>query len=153
MTARVAPADSSTRAERALAMVGSRPFRFLLAGIANTAFGLAIYPLLLWAVPWLRVHYLVALGIAQVVSPLFAYTTYKLAVFRTRAGGAREAGLFGTFYLVASLLNWLALPLLVEGAGLPPIVAQVGFSLALMVSSYFWHSRVTFRSAKLTDGQ
>lgn len=147
MTLHTAP----TRAGQARAALGSRPVRFVLAGALNTAFGLAIYPALLWAFPLLRTHYLGALGIAQVVSVLFAYSTYKLAVFRTRAGVLREAGLFGTFYVVASALNWLALPFLVEVLHFAPIFAQLGFSLALMLSSYFWHSRVTFRPARNAD--
>ena len=144
------PASTMARARAAL---GSRPVRFVLAGAVNTAFGLAIYPTLLWSVPAFHTHYLIALGIAQVVSTLFAYSTYKLAVFRTRAGLVREAGLFGSFYVATSLLNWLALPVLVELVRLPPIVAQLGFSLALMVLSYFWHSRVTFRSARNPDAR
>jgi len=43
---------------------GRRPFRYLVAAGLNTLFGLAIYPVLLWTVPWLRVHYMVGLLIA-----------------------------------------------------------------------------------------
>ena len=142
-----------TRVHRARVVLSSRAVRFVLAGTVNTAFGLAIYPLLLWSAPALRIHYLAALGMAQVASTLFAYSSYKLLVFRTRAGVVREAGLFGTFYVAASTANWLALPVLVEVAHLPPIVAQLGFSLTLMVSSYFWHSRITFRPASVSDGR
>lgn len=126
----------------------STPFRFLLAGAMNTAFGLSIYPLLLWGIPMLRTHYLVALGIAQIISILFAYASYKVSVFRTRANVMREFGVFSSFYLVVCGANWLALPLLVEVAHVPPIIAQLGFSLVLMVVSYFWHSRVTFKPMK-----
>jgi len=126
---------------------GERPLRFLLAGAANTAFGLAIYPLMLWSVPAFHTHYLIALGVAQAVSLCFAFATYKIGVFRTRGNLAREFGTFSSFYLFNYTANWAALPLLVELGGIPPIVAQLGFTAVLIVGSWFWHSRVTFRSA------
>jgi putative flippase GtrA len=124
-----------------------RPLRFMLAGAANTAFGLAIYPLLLWSVPVLHTHYLIALGIAQAISLCFAFATYKIGVFRTRGNIAREFGTFSSFYLFNYAANWAVLPLLVELGGIPPIVAQLGFTAVLILGSWFWHSRVTFRSA------
>jgi putative flippase GtrA len=122
-----------------------KPLRFLMVGGVNTAFGLAFYPLLLWAVPPLATHYMVALGIAQLVCLCFAFTTYKLAVFRTRGNLLREFGTFASFYLANYAANWAALPLLVELCGVPPIIAQTGFTLVLIVGSWFWHNRVTFR--------
>ncbi|WP_235537031.1 GtrA family protein [Sphingomonas sp. Root241] len=124
-----------------------RPLRFLLAGAANTAFGLAIYPLLLWSVPAFHTHYLIALGVAQAISLCFAFATYKIGVFRTRGNLAREFGTFSGFYLFNYAANWAALPLLVELGGVPPIIAQLGFTALLILGSWFWHSRVTFRSA------
>ncbi|HVJ02656.1 MAG TPA: GtrA family protein, partial [Sphingomonas sp.] len=126
---------------------GERPLRFMLAGAANTAFGLAIYPLLLWSVPAFHTHYLIALALAQAISLCFAFGTYKLGVFRTRGNIAREFGVFSSFYLFNYAANWAALPLLVEVGGVPPILAQLGFTAALILGSWFWHSRVTFRSA------
>ncbi len=127
------------------ALAGRRPVRFIIAGAANTALGLALYPVLLWAVPHLRTHYLVALGIAQVVCLAFAFATHKFGVFRTRGNLARELAAFAGFYLVNYAANWAALPLLVELGGVSPVSAQVGFTLAAIAGSWFWHSRVTFR--------
>lgn len=125
--------------------LGGRPVRFLIAGAANTAFGLTIYPLLLWSVPALHGRYMIALLIAQVVSLCFAFATYKLGVFRTRGRLAREFTAFAGFYLFNYAANWAALPLLVEVGGLDPVVAQLGFTVVLIVGSWFWHNRVTFR--------
>ena len=127
---------------------GRRPFRYLVAAGLNTLFGLAIYPVLLWTVPWLRVHYMVGLLIAQAVSLAFAYSSYKLGVFQTRGGYARELTAFLSFYGVNYAANWIALPALVEFAHLSPIIAQLMFSAVIMITSYFWHSKVTFRGAK-----
>jgi putative flippase GtrA len=125
---------------------GRRPLRFLAAGAANTALGLSFYPALLWASPWLRLHYMIALGIAQAVCLCFAFCTYKFGVFRTRGGVLREFGAFASFYLVNYAVNWAALPLLVELGNVPPVAAQIGFNAVMIVGSWFWHSRVTFRT-------
>lgn len=130
-----------------IARNAERPLRFVAAGAANTVFGLGIYPLLLWAVPVFHTHYLLALGIAQAVSLCFAFTTYKLGVFRTRGNIAREFGAFAGFYLANYAANWIVLPILVEVGGIPPVIAQLGFALVIIVTSWFWHSRVTFRAA------
>ncbi|WP_375286759.1 GtrA family protein [Sphingomonas sp.] len=132
----------------ALAMAQRRPLRFVVAGAVNTAFGLAIYPLLLWSVPAFATHYLVALGIAQTLSLCFAFATYKLGVFRTRGNLVREFGAFSSFYLFNYAANWAALPLLVELAAIPPVIAQLAFSAVLIATSWLWHSRVTFRESR-----
>ena len=129
-------------------IAGERPLRFAIAGAANTAFGLSIYPLLLWSVPALHARYMLALGIAQAVSLCFAFATYKLGVFRTSGNVAREFGTFSSFYLFNYAANWISLPLLVEIGGIPPVLAQLGFTVVLIVGSYFWHSHVTFRPAR-----
>src|SRR5690606_2088780 len=95
----------------------------------------------------LRTHYMVALAIAQAGCLCFAFTTYKFGVFRTHGNIAREFGTFSSFYLFNYAANWAALPLLVEVGQIPPVIAQIGFTAILIVGSYFWHSRVTFRSA------
>ncbi len=124
---------------------GGRPLRFVIAGGVNTLFGLAIYPVLLWSSDTLHCKYMLGLVIAQALSLCFAFLTYKLAVFRTRSDTLGEFGRFLPFYLFNYAVNWAALPLLVKGAGIDPIVAQLAFSIALMIGSYFWHSRITFR--------
>jgi putative flippase GtrA len=125
---------------------GGKPLRFLIVGGLNTALGLTIYPLMLWTVPWLHVHYMVALLIAQAVATLFAFMTYKLLVFQTQGRTGRELVRFLAFYLANYAVNWAALPFLVEVAHLPPIIAQVGFTVTIAVLSWFWHNRVTFGS-------
>ena len=124
---------------------GGRSLRFLVAGAANTIFGVSIYPLLLWSSETLHHHYMLALGIAQAVSLCFAFATHKFGVFRTRGNLLREFGTFSSFYLFNYAANWVALPLLVELGSVPPVIAQLAFTFVLIVGSYFWHSRVTFR--------
>ena len=128
--------------------LAGRPLRFAVAGGLNTVFGLAIYPLLLWSVPWLHTHFMVGLGIAQVLSVLFAFIIYKRVVFRSQGNLLRELAAFLSFYGLNYALNWLALPVLVATTHLGPIIAQFIFALVLMACGFFWHSRITFRPAK-----
>ena len=134
-------------AQAALRKGEGRPLRYLVAAGLNTAFGLAIFPVLLWSSHYLHEHYLVALAIAQALGLCFAYATYKFGVFRTRGQYAREFAAFSSFYLINYAANWAALPALVELAGWNPIVAQLFFSLLVIIGSYIWHSRITFKKA------
>lgn len=146
-------ASRLTDARARLTSGGARPLRFVLAGGLNTLFGLSIFPLIRWAIPYLHAHYQIALLIAQTISLCFAYGTYKLTVFRTRTRHdalAREVGAFSSFYLIAAVINWAALPLLVEQLGIGPNVVQTGFAVLLILGSYVWHSRLTFRPARET---
>lgn len=140
------PPDERAELRGAASSPAGRPLRFLVAGALNTGFGLAIFPLLLWSNHWLEKRYMIALVIAQGLSVVFAFTTYKVGVFRAEGHAGRQFGAFSTFYLFTSAANWVALPLLVEVGKIRPIVAQIGFAVALMALSYFWHSRVTFRN-------
>lgn len=134
--------------ERVLARLrrGERPVRYLLAGAANTAFGLSFFPALLWIWPWFTRHYMAALVLSQLVCVIFAFSTYKIGVFRTRANILREFAYFSSYSYAVFGANLIALPLMVQGLGLHPIPAQFCFSLLTLVSSYFWHQAVTFRS-------
>lgn len=122
-----------------------RPLRYLVAAGFNTMFGLAIFPVLLWTFDYLHRNYLIGLAIAQALSLFFAFATYKFGVFKTRGQVAREFAAFSSFYLINYAANWAALPALVELGGWNPIVAQLFFSLLVMVGSYVWHSRITFK--------
>jgi putative flippase GtrA len=122
--------------------------RFLLAGALNTVFGLAAYPTLFFLLAPLRLHYMAVLGIAQVISIAFSYLTNKFLVFRTAGNYLRESGKFVLFHLVYFLVNLVALPLLVEIFGMSPVWGQTLFAVAVIITSYFWHSNITFASAR-----
>jgi len=140
--------DSLVRLAHRRWLVNGKQIRFVVAGGVNTLFGLATYPLLLWASSTLHTHYMLGLVIAQALSLCFAFTIYKFTVFRTRHGSMGEFSRFLPFYLVNYAVNWLALPLIVGVARIDPIIAQVAFSIILVFGSYFWHSRITFRTSK-----
>jgi putative flippase GtrA len=118
--------------------------RFLLAGALNTAVGLAAYPVLFFLLAPLKLHYMVVLGITQVTCVAFSYLTNKFLVFRTVGNYLRESGKFALFHLSYFLVNLVALPVLVEVIGMSPVWGQTLFAVAVIITSYFWHSNVTF---------
>ena len=124
--------------------------RFLLAGAFNTAIGLAVFPALYFLAAPLKLHYLTILVISQLVCVTVAFLSNKFLVFRTTGNYLRESGKFLTFHLSYFLVNLAALPALVEFAGLNPVWGQTLFAVLVIVTSYFWHSRITFSSTKVT---
>jgi putative flippase GtrA len=125
--------------------------RFLLAGALNTVFGLAAYPTLFFLLAPLRLHYMVVLGITQITCVAFSYLTNKFLVFRTVGNYLRESGKFVLFHLSYFLVNLVALPLLVEIFGMSPVWGQTLFAVAVIITSYFWHSKITFALPQTSD--
>jgi putative flippase GtrA len=120
--------------------------RFLFAGALNTAIGLGVFPLLYFTLASYRLHYIVILCLSQMICILFAYITNKFLVFKTKGNYVAEFLKFITFHLSYFLVNLAALPILVEVVNINPVIAQLFFATMVIVSSYFWHSRITFIS-------
>lgn len=122
--------------------------RFLLAGFFNTVLGLITYPALYFLTAPLELHYLTILVISQVICVSIAFLTNKFLVFQSSGNVLLEFGKFITFHLSYFLVNLAALPVMVELAGMKPVWAQLLFAGLVIVTSYFWHSRITFSSTK-----
>jgi putative flippase GtrA len=122
--------------------------RFLLAGGLNTCFGLAAFPALYYLLAFLDLHYLVILSMSHVLSVSFAFVTNKYLVFKTVGNTRQEYGRFIIFHAGHLAFNLAALTVLVHLSGLSPVWLQIIFAIAVIVSSYFWHSRITFSSKK-----
>jgi len=152
---------------RCLANQHQTKIRFVLAGALNTGFGLGAYPALYYLLATQKLHelmlmgvqkvhylimlttipyYLIVLTVSQIVCVTFAYLTNKFLVFRTKGNYGTEFMKFITFHLSYFLVNLAALPVLVVFFGINPIIAQTSFAVMVIVSSYFWHSRITFSS-------
>ena len=125
-----------------------RRLRFILAGVPNTILGVVLYPVLLWSFDFFREHYMVALALNQIVCLIFAFYVQKFAVFQTRGNVLVEFPKFASYYLLNYAVNWAILPLLVQVGKFDPIIAQPAFTLVVVIGSYFWHSRITFRDAR-----
>ncbi len=119
--------------------------RFLVTGVLNSLFGLIMFPFFFYLLEEYKLHYLIILTISQFVCIIFAYLTNKFLVFKTKGNYIAEFFKFITFHLSHFIINLLALPILVEFFKLQPVVAQVFFAIMVIISSYFWQSRITFK--------
>ena len=128
-----------------------RPVRYVLAGALNTLVGFCAYPVLLWTIDWFREHYLLGLLVVQVFCVCFAFTTYKVGVFRSRGSLVGDFVRFASYYVTIFAVNWVVLPFFVEVVRIDPIITQTVFNLFVVVFGYFWHSNITFKSDPKTQ--
>lgn len=133
---------------RTLTSRHEKKLRFLIAGGLNTLVGLSLYPILYFALKPFGVGYIQVLLLAQIICITFSFVSNKYFVFKTKGNIKKEYVKFFIFYGFYLLLNLASLPFLVEMLGMAPIIAQTLFSIAIIVSSYFWHNFITFRQPK-----
>lgn len=135
---------------RLRATLASQQLRYLLVGGYNTVVGY-----LLFAVPYAvfgdRVHYLVLLVVAHVVSVLNAFVAYRVFVFRVRGKVVRDLLRFWSVYAAALAVNLVALPFAV-GLGAPVLPAQAGFVVATIVTTYVLNARFSFHRGDYAAG-
>ena len=125
-----------------------KKLRFLIAGAINTAIGLAVYPLLYWGLEPMGFGYIQVLVMAQVICITFSFTTNKYYVFKSKGNLKKEYLKFFAFHGLYFALNLICLPILVELLKINPIISQTIFAVAVIVTSYFWHNAITFKSTK-----
>lgn len=119
--------------------------RFLATGVFNSLFGLMMFPFFFYVLEEYNFHYLIILTISQFISIIFAYLTNKFLVFKTKGNYLDEFLKFISFHLTHFIINIIALPILVEFFKLQPVAAQIFFATLVIISSYFWQSRITFK--------
>lgn len=125
-----------------------KKLRFLIAGGINTIVGLSVYPLLFIVLEPLGAGYIQVLIIAQLICITFSFVSNKYYVFKTKGKLRAEYIKFFMFHGFYFLLNLICLPLLVEVLKINPIISQTLFAIAIIVTSYFWHNAVTFKSTQ-----
>jgi putative flippase GtrA len=108
----------------ATAMLNDRRVRYILAGGVSSVTYYAIF-----AAGWLlfpqQLSYLIVMIVANLLTATVTYPLYRIGVHQVAGPWLRG---FGRFYLTclwALLFGLLGLPLLVEVAGLPVLLAQV----------------------------
>jgi putative flippase GtrA len=121
--------------------------RFVLVGCVNTAFGLSVFPALIWIFGPLHIPYLAALVVGHPLAIGFSFVTNKFFTFQTRSNYLAELSKFGSFYILVFLANLALLPACVEWFHLPLIPSQFVIALTGVALSYFWHSRITFKQS------
>lgn len=130
-------------------LLGDERIRFLFIGAFNTAFGYTLFV----AAELLFGHhigYLASLFISYPIAVVVAFGLHRHFTFRVSGSGnvLLDFGRFVGVYAVALAANALALPALVEVAGLPPIVAQALVVVMTTLISYVGHKWFSFRRPK-----
>jgi putative flippase GtrA len=118
--------------------------RFLLVGACNTAFGFVLFALMLHLAGD-HVHYLVVLVAATVIAVLVAFAGYRTFVFRVRGDLVKDLARFSVVYAGALAVNLVTLPLLVEVAGAPILLAQAIVVVGTVAASFLAHRSFSFR--------
>lgn len=119
--------------------------RFLVVGAVNTVVGLGVYPILYVLLSPIEIGYLGVLICSQVICISISFLNQKYFVFKTTRNKYREYAKFFTFHCFYLTLNLACLPIMVEAGNMNPIIAQLLFSSLLIITSYYWHSRITFK--------
>lgn len=127
-----------------LRRVKDQRIAFLIVGGINTVVGFLWFALFEATVGRLA-GYLVSLAFAHVASVLCAFVLYRRLVFVVRGNVLIDLLRFEMVYLVAIGINFAALPLLVEIAGLPPLAAQAIIVTVTTVVSFIGHRYFSFR--------
>lgn len=121
---------------------------YLLVGGVNTVIGLSAFPALYFLTKSYKLHYMVVLAVSQILCVTIAFFTNKYFVFRTKGNYLSEYMKFSAFYSAYFVINLIVMPVLVEMAGMSPVKSQILISIGIIISSYFWHSKITFVTRK-----
>ena len=120
--------------------------RFLAIGATNTVVGFVAYGLLtLFVFHEIRFGYLLSLVCSYAIGIAIAFVLYRRFVFVVTGNVLRDFVRFVMVYVVVIITNLLLLPVLVEGAGLPPLVAQAVILVVSTLMSFFGHKGFSFR--------
>jgi len=126
-----------------LRVVRDQRVAFLLVGGVNTVVGFLCFAGFLLLLGQRR--YLAVLVSAHVVSVLIAFVLYRFVVFRVRGHVLADLWRFETVYLSALAINLVLLPVLVEIAHLPVLLAQALIMLVTSLMSWVGHKNYSFR--------
>jgi len=126
-----------------LRVVRDQRVAFLIVGAINTVVGFICFAGFLVLLGQQR--YMVVLLCSHVVAVLIAFVLYRFVVFRVRGHVLADLWRFETVYLSALAINFVLLPVLVEFADLPVLLAQALILLVTSVMSWVGHKHYSFR--------
>jgi len=133
-----------------LRLIRDQRVAFLLVGGVNTLFGYLCFVAFLAIIG--QRHYLFALLCSYVIAVLFAFVLYRFVVFRVRGHVLSDLWRFSTVYLSSLAVNLVLLPVLVELAHLPVLLAQALIVLVTSVMSWIGHKHYSFRRSPTSGG-
>jgi putative flippase GtrA len=119
--------------------------RFLVVGAYNTAFGYACFAAIFLAVGS-HLHYLLIQLIAHLLSVCNAFVWHRRVTFRSQASWPKQFLRFNLSYLGALAFGLAAMPALVGGFGLNPLLAAGIVMIVTVGVSYLLHRSFSFPS-------
>lgn len=122
--------------------------KYLIAGGYNTVFGFAVFTGLYFLLKS-ELHYLGIAIIAQVINITNSYVVYRFFVFKSRGRIIEEYFRIYIVYGISFILGIALLTLLVELAGLHPVLAQFFVIIITVIVSYIGNRRFTFNQRYL----
>ena len=122
---------------------GSRKFRFLLVGLANTVFGYLLFAGLLFAVG--EESYVLTGVVSHLVATTLSFGLNRTYVFGSDGRVLLDYLRFQVTYTLILALNLALLIAFVEFLGWPVLVAQAVCLCFVAVSSYLGHKYFSFR--------
>ena len=132
-------------------LLGDERVRFLLVGGLNTGIAFVLF-VVIELIIGRHTSYLVSLFAGYVIGVIISFLAHRRFTFRIVGSGNIVVDFlrFQSVSLVALAVNTLVLPVLVEFAGLTPIVAQAIIVVVTTVISYVGHKFFSFRRARAT---
>lgn len=125
-------------------LLGDERVRFVLVGGFNTVLGYGLFVLFQLTIGH-TIGYLGSLYASYVLAVISAFVLHRKFTFRVQGNLVIDFLRFSSVYVVALLINTLALPLLVELGHLAPIVAQACIVVLTTLISYVGHKWFSFR--------
>jgi putative flippase GtrA len=134
--------------ELLLRLVRDQRVSFLIVGGINTVVGFGLYAAFTtWVFHDVYLGYTLSLIVSYAIAIVIAFVLYRRFVFRVTGHVVRDFLRFISVYAVSIGINLVALPVLVELVGIPPILAQAVILVITTVVSFVGHRSFSFRRA------
>lgn len=102
-----------------------------------------------WAMVWiglqLKWHYMAATVFSQIAPIPLAFPAYRELVFRSKGALRGDFVRFLTVWGTGMIAPIGAAPLLVQGLGMDPVVAQIAITVVVAICSFLGHKFFSFR--------
>ena len=119
-------------------------FRFIIAGIINTLFGLTLGVIFLRFLPF---HYSLSLLLLTCIAPMFNYFMSLKYVFNSpgnTSGSNKKLGLFFSVYLFMYFVHVLFMSILINQVDLDDIIAYLISAPFIIVMTYILQKKIVF---------
>jgi len=135
--------QGSSFAGRLARFSGDQRTLFLVVGGANTVFATVLFAGLV-TLFGKSVPSVVCLSIVWVVSLLTGYFAHRLFVFRAKGHFWADLLRFTGVNYISFLINFVALWILADLIGFPPVMTQIGIISLTVTFNYFGHKYFSF---------